>query len=95
MLSFDIVRKPIITEKSMNEMANKKYTFLVHKNANKVEIKKAIEEIFEVEVEKVATANYIGKAKRVGVHRGKRADYKKAVVTLSGDKAIELFENQA
>ncbi len=93
MLSYDIIRKPIITEKSMSEMENGKYTFLVHKNATKTQIKKAIKEIFSVEVEKLATANYIGKAKRVGVHMGKKADYKKAIVTLKDGATIQLFEN--
>lgn len=94
MLSYDIIRRPIITEQSMDQTADRKYTFEVAKNANKIEIKKAVEEIFKVEVEKVTTMNYDGKPKRQGVFAGKRADWKKAVVKLKeGSKTIELFEN--
>ena len=90
----DILIRPIITEKSMDQVADKKYTFEVHKSANKIQIKKAVEEVFKVKVEKVTTINYIGKPKRMGVHQGKRADWKKAIVKLSADsKTIELFEN--
>lgn len=93
MLSYDIIRRPIITEQSMNQTADRKYTFEVAKGANKIEIKKAVEEVFGVEVEKVTTMNYIGKPKRQGVFQGKRADWKKAVVKLKeGSKTIELFE---
>jgi large subunit ribosomal protein L23 len=93
MLSYDIIRKPIITEQSMDQTADRKYTFEVAKGANKIEIKKAVEEVFGVEVEKVTTMNYIGKPKRQGVFQGKRADWKKAVVKLKeGSKTIELFE---
>ena len=90
----DIIISPVITERSMSVMADKKYTFKVAKNANKIEIKKAIEEIFGVKVEKVNTIRMQGKVKRVGGGRpGKRADYKKAIVTLTADsKTIELFE---
>ncbi len=93
MLAHDIIRRPIITEKSMDQVADRKYTFEVAKGANKIEIKKAVEEIFKVEVEKVTTINYIGKPKRQGIHIGKRADWKKAIVKLKeGSKTIELFE---
>ena len=93
MNSYDIIRKPVITEKSMAAMSENKYTFIVHKNANKVQIKKAIEEVFGVTVEKVQTVRTMGKTKRVGVHVGKRADQKKAIVTLTKDsKSIEFFE---
>ena len=93
MLSYDIIRRPIITEQSMDQVADRKYTFEVAKNANKIEIKKAVEEIFKVEVEKVTTMNYDGKPKKQGVFVGKRADWKKAVVKLKeGSKTIELFE---
>ena len=93
MLSYDIIRRPIITEQSMDKTADRKYTFEVAKGANKIEIKKAVEEVFGVEVEKVTTMNYIGKPKRQGVFQGKRADWKKAVVKLKeGSKTIELFE---
>ena len=91
--SHDIIRKPVITEKSLTAMAEKKYTFIVHMNANKVQIKRACEEIFGVKVEKVQTIRTMGKTKRMGVHVGKRADQKKAIVTLAQDsKAIEFFE---
>ena len=91
--SHDIIRKPVITEKSMAAMAEKKYTFIVHISANKVQIKKAIEEVFGVKVADVKTMRTLGKTKRVGVHVGKRADQKKAVVTLTEDsKGIEFFE---
>ena len=94
MLSYDIIKRPIITEQSMDQTADRKYTFEVAKNANKIEIKKAVEEIFKVEVEKVTTMNYDGKPKRQGVFAGKRADWKKAVVKLKeGSKTIELFDN--
>ena len=94
MLSYDIIKRPIITEQSMDQTADRKYTLEVAKNANKIEIKKAVEEIFKVEVEKVTTMNYDGKPKRQGVFAGKRADWKKAVVKLKeGSKTIELFEN--
>ena len=91
--SHDIIRKPVITEKSMAAMAEKKYTFIVHMSANKVQIKKAVEEVFGVKVEKVQTIRTMGKTKRMGVHVGKRSDYKKAVVTLTEESnGIEFFE---
>ncbi|MFT8347450.1 50S ribosomal protein L23 [Clostridium saccharoperbutylacetonicum] len=91
--SHDIIRKPIITEKSMASMADKKYTFIVHVDANKSQIKRAVEEVFNVKVESVNTINGIGKTKRMGVHVGKRPDYKKAVVTLTEESnGIEFFE---
>ena len=91
--SHDIIRKPVITEKSMADMAEKKYTFIVHVDANKSQIKRAVEEVFNVKVESVNTINGLGKTKRMGVHVGKRSDYKKAVVTLSEESnAIEFFE---
>ncbi len=94
MTSRDIIKRPIITEQSMEGVAEKKYTFEVAKAANKIQIKNAVEEIFKVKVQKVTTINYMGKTKRMGVHIGKRADWKKAVVKLTDDsKTIELFEN--
>ena len=91
--SHDIIRKPVITEKSMAAMAEKKYTFIVHMSANKVQIKKAVEEVFGVKVEKVQTIRTMGKTKRMGVPVGKRADQKKAIITLAQDsKGIEFFE---
>ena len=74
-------------------MAEKKYTFIVHMSANKVQIKKAGEEFFGVKVEKFQTIRTMGKTKRMGVHGGKRADQKKAIITLAQDsKGIEFFE---
>ncbi|SCN24064.1 50S ribosomal protein L23 [Clostridium sp. N3C] len=93
MNSYDIIRKPVITEKSMAAMAEKKYTFIVDIKANKSQIKRAVEEVFGVKVDEVKTMRTEGKTKRVGVHIGKRADYKKAIVKLTEDsKAIEFFE---
>lgn len=91
--SYDIILKPVITEKSMAQMADRQYTFMVHVDANKSMIKRAVEEIFGVKVEDVKTLNYDGKVKRLGVHVGRRADYKKAIVKLTADsKSIEFFE---
>ncbi|AKN32976.1 50S ribosomal protein L23 [Clostridium carboxidivorans P7] len=91
--NYDIIRRPIVTEKSMSSMSDKKYTFVVDIHANKSMIKRAVEDVFGVKVEDVKTARYMGKTKRVGVHIGKRADYKKAVVKLTEDsKTIEFFE---
>ena len=90
--SHDIIRKPMITEKTMAAMVENKYTFIVHQSANKVQVKRAIEEIFNVKVEDVKTMRVEGKTKRVGVHIGKRADYKKAIVKLAEGSSIEFFE---
>ena len=76
----DVIIKPIITEDSMARLADKKYTFEVAKTASKVEIKKAVEEIFKVEVAKVNTISMKGKDKRVGYHVGKTSEWKKAIV---------------
>ena len=92
--NYDIIVRPIITEKSMSLMGERKYTFVVHKNANKVQIRNAVEKIFDVKVEKVFTMNYLGKKKRVRFHQGKRADFKKAIVKLCVDsKSIEFFNS--
>ena len=94
MISYDVIIRPIITERSMAGAAEKKYVFEVAPAAGKIEIKKAVEEIFGVKVMKVNTIKLPGKWKRMGVHVGKRPDIKKAVVTLTPDsKGIELFEN--
>lgn len=91
--SHDIIRKPVITEKSMAVMADKKYTFIVDIHANKTQVKRAVEDVFGVNVENVRTLRNIGKTKRVGVHIGKRADFKKAIVTLTTEsKTIEFFD---
>ncbi len=89
----DIIIKPIITEKSMEDMESRKYTFKVDKRANKSEIKKAIESVFDVKVEKVNTMNMLGKMKRQGYTSGRRPSWKKAIVKLTEDsKSIEFFE---
>ena len=90
----DIIVRPIISENSMEQLVDRKYTFEVAKDANKIEIKKAIEEVFPgVLVESVKTINVIGKVKRMGRTEGKRADWKKAIVKLTEDsKTIEFFE---
>ena len=94
MISYDIIIRPIITERSMNSVAEKKYVFEVAPNAGKIEIKEAVEEIFGVKVAKVNTMNMYGKEKRVGRYpAGRRPARKKAMVTLTADsKTIELFE---
>ena len=91
---YEIIKRPIITEKSMSLLDENKYTFEVDKNANKPEIKAAIEQIFDgVKVKKVRTMNYEGKKVRTRHGIGKKADWKKAVVTLTDDSAeIEYFE---
>lgn len=92
----DIIIRPIISEQSMAQIADRKYTFAVAKSANKIEIKKAVEEIFGVNVEKVTTINMMGKIKRMGRYEGRRAAWKKAVVKLSeGSKTIEFFDGMA
>ena len=93
MMSYEIIKKPVITENSMDQMADKKYTFEVAKDANKIEIKKAVEEIFGVKVEKVTTMRVLGKVKRMGANSGKRPDWKKAIVKLAeNSKTIEFFD---
>jgi len=90
---YDILKRPVVTERSMDDTANKKYTFIVDKTANKDEIKAAVEEAFGVTVVRVNTANYDGKLKRQGRYEGYTAAYKKAIVKLSDDsKTIEFFE---
>ena len=94
MKNFDIIIRPIITEQSMLEMEENKYTFEVAKTSNKSEIKKAIESIFSVKVAKVNTMNMRGKVKRQGMNVGKRPDWKKAIVTLTDDsQPIEFFDS--
>ena len=90
----DIILAPVITEKSMAGIATKKYTFKVARDANKIEIAKAIESLFPgTKVAKVNTMNVAGKAKRMGMNQGYRSDWKKAIVTLAeGSNGIEFFE---
>lgn len=90
----DIIIAPVITEASMAAIAQKKYTFRVMKKVNKQEIAAAVEELFGVKVAKVNTINVRGRSKRMGLHSGKTADWKKAIVTLKADsKGIEFFES--
>ena len=91
---YDVILKPVITEKSMNAMAEKKYTFLVHPEANKSQVKEAVEKMFEgTKVAKVNTMNNDSKVKRRGMTLGNTAKYKKAIVQLTADsKDIEIFE---
>lgn len=91
---YDVILSPVVTEKSMAAMAEKKYTFLVHPEANKVQIKEAVEKMFSgAKVEKVNTMNGDGKTKRRGMTFGKTAKTKKAIVQLTADSAdIEIFE---
>ena len=91
---YDVIIRPMITEKSMNQMSEKKYTFLVHPDANKSMIKDAVEKMFDgVKVKNVNTMNLQGKTKRRGMTFGKTAATKKAIVTLTEDsKEIEVFE---
>lgn len=89
----DIIIKPIITERSMDGLQAGKYTFKVAKDSNKVEIAKAVEKLFDVEVAKVNTINCNGRTKRVGRYVGKTPNWKKAIVTLTEDsKTIEFFD---
>ena len=91
---YDLIRRPVITEQSMADVADKKYVFMVDVDANKTEIKAAVETAFGVKVSKVNTIRMQGKVKRTGAYpAGRRSAYKKAVVTLTADsKTIEFFE---
>ena len=91
----EILIRPLITEKISNlQDTQRKVAFVVSPEANKIEIKRAIEQRFKVKVEKVATANFLGKIKRMGKFSGRRLDFKKAVVTLREGSKIEYFEGQ-
>ncbi len=90
---FSLIRNPYLTEKVMFlKEAQNKVVFKVAPDCNKIEVKKAIEEIFKVKVLNVRTINVKGKTKRLGVHQGKRADWKKAIVMLQPGETIEYFE---
>lgn len=91
---YDVILKPIVTEKSMNAMSEKKYTFSVHTDATKGQIKEAVEKMFAgTKVEKVNTMNLDGKSRRRGATSGKTSKTKKAIVQLTADSAeIEIFE---
>ncbi len=88
---YDVLVKPMISEKTIALMEDDKYTFFVAKDANKIEIKQAVEEIFDVTVVDVNTRNQKGKVKRMGRFVGKRPDTKKAIVTLKAGDKIEVF----
>ena len=94
MFAQDIILKPVLTEKAYDGIASKKYTFYVKKDANKTQIKLAVESIFGVKVESVNTVSCKGKLKRMGRYEGYTPDRKKAFVTLKEDsKPIEFFES--
>lgn len=92
---YDIIKKPVVSEKSMNQMAEKKYTFIVHKDATKTQIKEAVEKLFEgAKVAKVNTVNNVAKTRRRGYTFGKSNSKRKAIVSLTEDsKDIELFSS--
>jgi len=87
----DIIKRPIITEKSTDLMADNKYTFEVDLRATKLQVKAAVEEIFDVKVQKVNTSRVKGKLRRMGRHEGYTSEWKKAVVTLEPGHTIEVF----
>ena len=92
----DILIRPLLSEKSYSESANKKYVFVVAKDTNKTEIKLAVEKLFGVEVEYVNTVNCRGKLKRMGRNEGFTPSYKKAIVQLKADsKSIEFFDSMS
>lgn len=94
MFAEDIILKPVLTEKGYDGIATKKYTFIVKKDANKTQIKEAVEKLFGVKVDSVNTVNCKGKLKRMGRNAGYTPDRKKAIVTLKEDsKSIEFFES--
>lgn len=96
MNAYDIIKSPILTEKSYEGIETMKYTFKVDARATKTQIKKAVEEIFGVKVAKVNTVNYDGKIKRTGRSEGRTASFKKAYVQLTADsKRIEFFDSLA
>ena len=89
----EVIVRPVVTEKSTDQLdKHNAYTFVVSKDANKIEIARAVEKQFDVKVKDVRTMRYAGKAKRMGRHAGRRASWKKAVVTLAEGDSIELFE---
>ena len=89
---YDVLKRPVVSEKTMNLLAENKYTFLVNPDANKIEIKHAVEKAFSVKVTDVKTVNVKGKSKRVGRYTGKTSDKKKAIVTLKDGDKIEVFD---
>jgi large subunit ribosomal protein L23 len=93
---YDIILRPILSEKTYDMLGTKRYAFVVHPNANKTEIRQAVEEAFGVKVQKVNTVSQLGKIKRRGQTQGRRPSVKKAYVTLKPDsKGIEAFDGLA
>ncbi|MBQ6841950.1 MAG: 50S ribosomal protein L23 [Firmicutes bacterium] len=90
---YQVLVKPMVSEKSMLMMEDNKYSFVVDKNANKIEIKHAVEAAFKVKVVNVTTRNIKGKIRRMGRTQGKRPDTKRAIVTLAEGNKIEIFAN--
>ncbi|MCH3913914.1 MAG: 50S ribosomal protein L23 [Acidaminococcaceae bacterium] len=88
----DVLVKPLVTEKASAMMQENKYTFVVALDANKTEIRQAIEELYKVKVVNVTTLRVMGKTKRMGKYQGKRSDYKKAIVRLAEGNTIPVFE---
>lgn len=88
----DVLIRPIVSEKTTDLMADNKYTFVVALNATKVQVRQAVEQIFNVKVQDVNTIRVMGKTKRMGKTQGKRPDYKKAIVKLAPGERIEFFE---
>jgi len=94
MIAHDVIIRPLVSEKSVASIKSKKYGFVVHPDADKIQIKNAVEEIFGVKVEKVSTINYQGKVKRQGKHEGRQSAWKKAYIQLTKEsKPIEFFES--
>ncbi len=92
----DVIIRPLLSEKTYKDIANKRYTFIVHPDATKIDVKIAVEQVFGVKVSKVNIARVGGKFRRHGATSGYTSDYKKAIVTLTSDsKAIEFFESLA
>ena len=92
LMAHDIIVRPIVTEKSSRMMEENKYTLEIHPQANKTEVRKAVETVFKVKVEKVHTLKVRSKPKRMGVFLGKSRAWKKAIVTLAEGERIEFFE---
>ena len=92
LIAHDVIIRPIVTEKSNSLMEHNKYTFEVHKSANKIQIRKAVEQVFKVKVLSVNTINVPGKPKRRGALVGKTRSWKKAIVALAEGQRIEFFE---
>jgi len=89
---YDVIVRPIVTEKSTTQLEDNAYSFVVAQNANKVEIGKAVESLFDVKVDRVRTMRFRGKERRMGRHIGRRPSWKKAIVTLREGETIDVFE---